>query len=169
MTIFTTSMFWIFMGVNFVNVLLNTVKSLVTIKGGKWLASITNAICFGFYTVIIVLTATCDLPLITKCFAVAFVNFVGVFSIKFIEEKMQKDRLWIYNATAKVNSKKMENVVALLKNANVKLVYNVVVENELYTLQIFSNDKKESEMITSILDNFSIKYYAIESKEKNGN
>lgn len=82
---------------------------------------------------------------------------------------MQKDKMWIYNATAKICTNKLYSVIQLLKEANIKLVYNTVVENELYTIQIFSNTQKESEMIKAILENYNIKYYAIESKEINGN
>lgn len=166
--IITTYLFWQFVILNFINVLVNTARSLCTIKGGKWVASIMNAICYGYYTVIIVITATYDMPILMKCFAVAFVNFVGVFTIKFCEEKMQKDKMWIYNATAKVCNSDLVKIVTLLKEAKVKLVYSKVADG-LYTLQIFSNTQKESVMIKSILDNYSIKYCAIETKEKNGN
>lgn len=166
--IITTYLFWQFVILNFINVLVNTARSLCTIKGGKWVASIMNAICYGYYTVIIVITATYDMPILMKCFAVAFVNFVGVFTIKFCEEKMQKDKMWIYNATAKVCNSDLVKIVTLLKEAKVKLVYSKVADG-LYTLQIFSNTQKESAMIKSILDNYSIKYCAIETKEKNGN
>ena len=167
-TIITSVLFWQFVILNFVNVLINTARSLTTVKGGKWIASVMNALCYGYYTVIIVITATYDMPLLIKCVAVAFVNFVGVFTIKFCEEKMQKERMWIYNATAKMDSEKLNSVVKLLKGAEIKLVYTQVA-NELYTLSIFSNDSKESEMVKSILDNYSIKYYAVETKEINGN
>ena len=167
-TIITSTLFWQFVSLNFINVLVNTARSLVTIKGGKWIASVMNAICYGYYTVIIVITATYEMPLIIKCFAVAFVNFVGVFTIKFCEEKLQKDKMWIYNATAEVNDSDLTKVVDLLKKAEIKLVYSKVANN-FYTLQIFSNTQKESEMIKSILDNYNIKYCAIETKEINGN
>lgn len=168
-TIITSKLFWAFVILNFVNVLVNTSRSLLTIKGGKWIASIMNAVCYGYYTIIIVITATYEMPLLVKCIAVAFVNFIGVFTVKYCEEKMQKDKMWIYNATAKVNTNKLINVIELLKEINVKLVYTTVVENELYTMQIFSNTPKESEMIKAILENYGIKYYAIETKEINGN
>ena len=168
-TIITSKLFWTFVILNFVNVLVNTSRSLLTIKGGKWIASIMNAVCYGYYTIIIVITATYEMPLFIKCIAVAVVNFVGVFTIKYCEEKMQKDKMWIYNATAKVNTNKLTNVIELLKEINVKLVYTTVVENELYTMQIFSNTPKESEIIKAILENYGIKYYAIETKEINGN
>ena len=168
-TILTSKLFWTFVVLNFINVLVNTARSLLTIKGGKWIASVMNAVCYGYYTIIIVITATYEMPLLIKCIAVAFVNFVGVFTIKYCEEKMQKDKMWIYNATAKICTNKLYSVIKLLKEANIKLVYNTVVENELYTIQIFSNTQKESEMIKAILENYNIKYYAIESKEINGN
>ena len=167
-TIITTSLFWQFVILNFVNVLINTARSLTTVKGGKWIASCMNALCYGYYTVIIVITATYDIPLVLKIIAVAIVNFVGVFCIKLGEEKIQKEKLWIYNATAKMSTKEILDVVALLKLANIKVLY-MKVADELYTLQVFSNTQKESEMIKSILDNYSIKYCAVETKEINGN
>ena len=167
-TIITTTLFWKFVILNFVNVLINTARSLTTVKGGKWIASLMNALCYGYYTVIIVITATYEMPLALKIVAVAIVNFVGVFAIKLGEEKITKEKMWIYNATAKVCDSELLKVVDLLNNVDIKLVYSKVADN-LYTLQIFSNTQKESEMIKSILDNYSIKYCAIETKEINGN
>ncbi len=74
-------------------VVLNTLRSLMTIKGGKWLAAIANAITYGFYPAIIILT-TADLPLWEVMAITAACNFVGVFIVKFIEQKTRKDKLW---------------------------------------------------------------------------
>ena len=163
-TIITTTLFWQFVILNFVNVLINTARSISTIKGGKWVASIMNALCYGYYTVIIVITATYEMPLILKCIAVALVNFVGVFTIKLCEEKMRKDRKWIFLATAKCANNAVVEVAEKLRSLNIQLLYTEAIPNELYTLQIFSNNKKESEMITAILENYCIKYSAIEDK-----
>jgi len=168
-TIITTTLFWQFVILNFINVLINTARSLTTVKGGKWIASLMNALCYGYYTVIIVITATYEMPLALKIIAVAIVNFIGVFAIKLGEEKITKEKMWIFNATAKVTTDNLTDMILLLKGAGIKLVYNEVVEDELYTLQIFSNTQKESEMIKAILNNYSIKYCAIETKEINGN
>ena len=46
----------------------------------------------------------------------------------------------------------------------IKFIYNEIVKDGLYTLQVFSYEQKQSTMITSILNNYKIKYYAIESK-----
>lgn len=163
-TIITSTLFWQFVILNFVNVLINTARSLTTVKGGKWIASIMNALCYGYYTVIIVITATYEMPLLMKCIAVAIVNFIGVFTIKFCEEKMQKEKRWVFLATAKVENNAIIDVAEKLKALDIKLVYTTVIENELYTLQIFSNTCKESEMITAILENYGIKFSAIETK-----
>ena len=104
------------------------------------------------------------MPLLLKCIAVAIVNFVGVFTIKFCEEKMRKDRKWVFLATAKCKNNAVVEVAEKLKALNIQLVYTEAVPNKLYTLQIFSNNKKESEMITAILENYCIKYSAIEDK-----
>lgn len=163
-TIFTSMLFWQFVILNFINVLINTARSLCTIKGGKWIASLMNALCYGYYTVIIVITATYEIPLVLKIIAVAIVNFIGVFTIKFCEEKITKDKRWVFLATAKIANNSIVEVAEKLKTLNIKMLYSVVIPNELYTLQIFSNDKKESDMITAVLKNYDIKYSAIEDK-----
>ena len=47
----------------------------------------------------------------------------------------------------------------------IKLVYNEVVKDELYSIQIFSNTQKESAMIKSVLENYNVKYCAVETKK----
>ena len=81
----------IFIGANILNVIIQTVKSLATIKCGKGMAALVNALAYGFYTYIIVLT-TCDLPLYAKMLVVAMCNLVGVFAVKWGEEKATKDK-----------------------------------------------------------------------------
>lgn len=168
-TFITSTLFWQFVILNFVNVLINTARSLTTVKGGKWIASLMNALCYGYYTIIIVITALYEIPLPLKIIAVAFVNFVGVFCIKLGEEKIQKEKVWIFNATAKVNTEKFADVIAMLTIAKIKFVYNTIIKDKLYTIQIFSHTMAESEVITQILEINGIKYCAVETKEINGN
>ena len=88
----------LFVIMNIVNVVIQTIKSIATIKCGKTAAAIVNAVAYGLYTYIVVLTM-CDLPLLAKCLIVAGANFVGVFVVKFFEEKARKDKLWKVEAT----------------------------------------------------------------------
>ena len=43
----------VFFGSSIINVILNTIKSIVTIKGSTRAAAIMNAVTFGFYTIIV--------------------------------------------------------------------------------------------------------------------
>ena len=60
-----TKLLIIFIALNIVNVIIQTVKSIATIKCGKTLAAIINAVAYGLYTVVVVYTV-CDLPLWLK-------------------------------------------------------------------------------------------------------
>lgn len=163
--IITSTLFWQFVILNFINVLVNTARSLTTVKGGKWVASFMNALCYGYYTIIIVITATYEMPLIMKCIAVAIVNFIGVFTVKFCEEKIQKEKLWVYNVIG-ISQYIFETLDICFENSDIKFEFSEI-EKDFYTMQIFSETQKESEMIKSILNNYNIKYYAVEVIEKN--
>ena len=145
------------------NVIIQTVKSLFTIKGGKLSAATVNAIAFGFYTYIIFFTADDSISLWQKALITAVCNFIGVFFVKFIEERLQKDRLWIFNCTAKVESADIIKITELLKSMDISLTYNQL-KDDLYTLSIYSYTQSESEMIKSVLKNYKIKYCVIETK-----
>lgn len=145
------------------NVIIQTVKSLFTIKGGKLSAATVNAIAFGFYTYIIFFTADDSISLWQKALITAVCNFIGVFFVKFIEERLQKDRLWIFNCTAKVESADVIKITELLKSMDISLTYNQL-KDDLYTLSIYSYTQNESEMIKSVLKNYKIKYCVIETK-----
>lgn len=83
----------IFILLNIANVVLQTAKSICTVKCGKTVAAIANAVAYGLYTVVIVYTV-CDLSLWLKIIVVALANFVGVYVVKAIEQKMEKEKLW---------------------------------------------------------------------------
>ena len=57
-----TELLIIFIALNIVNVIIQTVKSLATVKCGKTVAAVVNAVAYGLYTVVVVYTV-CDLPL----------------------------------------------------------------------------------------------------------
>lgn len=84
----------LFIVCTFANVVLSTVKSVMTIKGGKVNAAIWNALAFGLYSYIVVLTATADISTLGKVAITMGCNLVGVYGVKLVEEKLRKDRLW---------------------------------------------------------------------------
>ena len=150
----------LFIVMNVLNVIIQTVKSICTIKCGKAVAAIVNAVAYGLYTYIVVLTM-CDLPLLAKCLIVAGCNFVGVWVVKFVEEKARKDKLWKVEAT--VYNAYAESVIGDLQKAG--MPFNYIEGVGKYTVfNIFCNTQEQSKKAKAILDNNKAKYFVSESK-----
>ena len=150
----------LFVVMNIVNVVIQTIKSIATIKCGKVAAAIVNAVAYGLYTYIVVLTM-CDLPLLAKCLIVAGANFVGVYVVKLFEEKARKDKLWKVEATV---------LRGWTNELHAKLVEAEISHNYLenvgkYTLfNIFCETQAQSAKAKKVLDNYNAKYFVSESK-----
>ena len=145
---------------NIINVIIQTVKSIVTIKCNKWVAAIVNAIAYGLYTYIVVLTAS-DLDLWFKIFVTAAANLVGVFVVKWVEEKKRKDKLWKVEAT--IDWDIDENVKQDLTENG--LVYNYIELGTRWTIfNIFCTTQEQSAKAKRILNNYHAKYFVSESK-----
>ena len=108
----------LFIVMNAFNVILQTIKSLCTVNCGKTIAAIVNAVTYGFYTVIVVYMS-CELPLWEKAFIIGLCNLVGVYIVKFFEEKARKDKLWKVEMTVKkpYSANLVEKEVAQYYNA----------------------------------------------------
>ena len=150
----------IFIVFNALNVIIQTVKSLATIKCGKTIAAIVNAIAYGLYTYIVVLTV-CDLPLWQKMVVVALCNFVGVFIVKWVEEKARKDKLWKVECTIP-----LEQVNYLCYDLKEKIPFNAysVLEGDYYVFNIYCATQEESKQAKHYLDRYKAKYFVSESK-----
>lgn len=83
----------IFILLSIVNVIFSTIKSIVTIKSGPWVASIVSALYYGYYNIVLIYTVA-DFPLWQKVVVTAGCNLVGVFVVKYGEVKARKDKLW---------------------------------------------------------------------------
>ena len=149
----------LFIVMNVLNVIIQTVKSICTIKCGKAVAAIVNAVAYGLYTYIVVLTM-CELPLLSKCLIVAGCNFVGVYVVKFFEEKARKDKLWKVVATIPVEV--AEKVKHDLK-ANC-LPYNYIDIEKYYLFNVYCENQEQSKVAKVVLDYYNAKYFVSESK-----
>lgn len=150
----------VFIVLNIVNVIIQTVKSIATIKCGKGMASVVNAIAYGLYTVVVVYTV-CDLPLWLKVVVVGLCNLVGVFCVKWGEEKARKDKLWKVEAT--INEPYKESLIDALEKAN--LPFNYIEGVGKYVLfNIYCPTQEESKAVKGLLDFHKAKYFVSESK-----
>lgn len=151
---------WLFIILNIVNVVLQTVKSIATIKCGKTVASLINAVAYGLYTVVVVYTV-CDLNLWVKVAVVALANFVGVYVVKLIEEKARKDKLWKVEAT--VWQTYTESLHKDLDIANIS--HNYIDNVGKFTLfNVYCGTQADSTKAKAILDMYGAKYFVSESK-----
>lgn len=84
----------LFILLNIANVVLQTAKSICTVKCGKTVAALANAVAYGLYVFVIVYTTIDGINIWAKAIIVALANFVGVYVVKAIEQKLEKERLW---------------------------------------------------------------------------
>ncbi len=82
-----------FIILSIINVIFSTIRTITTVKSGKFIASVISGGYFAFYNIMLIYTVM-DFPLIAKCIITFVCNVIGVFTVKFIEEKMKKDKLW---------------------------------------------------------------------------
>jgi hypothetical protein len=93
----------IFFILSLANVVLQTMKSILTVKSSKAVASIVTALAFAFYYVVIKQMA--DVDLLQVVIITIITNLIGVwFSIWFLD-KTRKEQLWCITATIPVDEK----------------------------------------------------------------
>ena len=149
----------VFVVLNILNVIIQTVKSIATVKCGKVSASIINAIAYGLYTIVTVYMM-CELDLYLKAGIVALCNLVGVYVVKLIEEKARKDKLWKVEAT--VLPSQAEWLISRLTEQYIPFNY---IDVEKYVIfNIYCATQNESSIAKAHLDVANAKYFVSESK-----
>lgn len=151
----------IFIISNVINVTLSTIKSIVTVKGGKVSAACINALTYGFYTVIIYLTAQDNdgLSLLAKSLIIGSVNLVCVFLVKLVEEKKTREKLWKIELTVPTeHTMKIDTILEDIPHSYIKL-------SDKHTLfNFYCATQKESVEVKKIVDHYGAKYFVAESK-----
>ena len=148
-----------FIVLSIINVIFSTVRSIVTIKGNKVTASFISGGYFAFYNIMLLYTVA-DFPMWQKCVITFVCNVIGVFIVKFIEEKSRKDKLWKVEAT--IPRAEASRLINYLENS--ELSYNYVDINKYYLFNFYCPTQKESASVKDLLDNFHAKYFVSESK-----
>jgi len=150
----------LFIILNIANVIIQTVKSIATIKCGKVVASLVNAVAYGLYTYVVFFTASDGIDLHTKAIITAVANLIGVFVVKYFEEKKRKDRLW--KVELAVPCGRECEVHELIKKANIS--YNFVDVGEWIIFNGYCKTRHESSEMTKIAKLVGGKISAYESK-----
>lgn len=134
-----------------VNVVISTIKSIVTVNGSKLSAAFWNAAGYGFYAYVVVLTASGDLETWQKVAITAGCNFIGVYIVKLVEQKMRKDKLWEVRLT--VEKDKGPALHRLLTGRDIPhnytetepwWVFNCYAETQAETMAIIESGKRHN-------------------------
>jgi hypothetical protein len=150
----------IFIALNIINVILQTVKSIMTIRCGKTIAAIANAVAYALYTVVLVYMS-CDLSTLAKALVVGGCNLIGVYIVKSIEEKTNKEKIWKIEFTIPLN--KADEIINDIQFENFS--YNEYEIDEKYSgVNIYAYTKEDSAKAKKIVDKYNIKYFVTESK-----
>ena len=150
----------VFFGLSIVNVVFATIKTLVTINGSKAVASLISGSYFAFYNVMMIYTVA-DFPMWQKCVITFVCNVIGVWFVKWGEEKARKDKLWKVEAT--VYEPYTESLHHALMGAEIP--HNYIKDIGKYTVfNIYCETQKESKKAKEILDYHKAKYFVSESK-----
>lgn len=151
----------IFIVLTILNVVIQTIKSIATIKCGKVVASLVNAVAYGLYTYVVFFTASDGIDLHAKALITAFANLVGVYVVKFFEEKARKDKLWKVEAT--VRSSLVEPLHLALKDCGID--HNYIEGVGQYTIfNIYCPTQAVSTEVRELLEKSKVKYFVSESK-----
>lgn len=154
-----TKLLLTFIVFNIINVIIQTVKSIATIKCGKTVAALVNAVAYGLYTYIVVLTV-CDLPLWVKVVTVGLANLVGVYVVKYFEEKGRKDRLWKVEATIPTEfALTVDDILESIPHSYIRISPKHTLFN------IYCATQNESKRVKEIINEYNAKYFVAESKE----
>ena len=155
----------VFVICQFINVGLNTAKTIIMHKEEKISSSIINAITYGFYAIIVVMTASA-LPLWITIVITIITNLIGVYGSMWLLDRFKKDSLWeIVATTDRMNLEKIRGYLNVCEIAhNYNLVDNY--KNSQVVFRIYSKNQKESIETKFILDKFGAKYIVHEERVK---
>ena len=149
----------VFIGLSIVNVVFSTIRSIVKLNGGKAMASLLSGGYFAFYNIMTIYTVA-DFPMWQKCLITFVCNVVGVYLVKWGEEKSRKDKLWKVEATIdKADFEINKELLDLFK-----VPHNYIDIDKYVILNFYCATSKQSETVKSLLDELNAKYFVAESK-----
>jgi uncharacterized protein YebE (UPF0316 family) len=140
-----------------INVMLSTMKTILTVKASKKVASLINAITYGFYAIVVKQLASLDLTI--TVIVTIITNLIGVYLSMWIMDKCKKDCLWKISVTTK-----NKEIIKKLEPFSISYTISPVEYKNAtyYNIDIFSKNQKDSTLIKDILQKYEVKYNVTE-------
>lgn len=153
------SLLLLFIGFSIANVVFSTIKSIVTINGTPFSASMISALYYGYYNIVLIYTVA-DFPLWQKVLVTFGCNLVGVYAVKWAEAKGRKEKLWRIEVTVPGEFTKQ-----LHERLN-PIPHNYIENVGKYSIfNIYCATQMESSQVKKILVDYNAKYFVTETKE----
>ena len=149
-----------FIILNVINVIIQTVKSLATVKCGKTVAALVNAVAYGLYTFVVIYMTIDGLNIWAKAGIIALCNLFGVWFVKYFEEKSRKDKMWLVKMT--IPTEHAEQAKYFLEQANIPFTYYDL--NKYFVFDTFCETQAETTNATKICTTCKGKAFASENK-----
>lgn len=138
----------------FINVVLSTLKSVITIKGGKNWAAVANAVSYGFNTIVIKSLVEVDMEVAVLITIIT--NLIGVYFGLGLIEKIRKDQLW--KITVTVPAEQLSEFKQELIKNDVSFIIYETRWDAYKVIDIFSKEKTDSKLIKEIFKSYNVKY-----------
>ena len=156
----TMKIILLFVILSIINVIFSTVRSLTTIKSSKGIAAFISAGYFAFYNIMLIYTVA-DFPMWQKCVITFMCNLVGVFIVKWAEERLRRDQMWKIEMT--IPSDKTAELHAALDSRGIP--HNYIPNLGKYTaFNLYCATQKESAFAKELVEMYGAKYFVSESK-----
>lgn len=150
----------LFIVLSICNVTFSTIKSIATIKASKGVASFVSAFYYAYYNIVLLFTVA-DFPMWQKCLVTFACNLVGVFAVKWAEEKMRKEKMWKIEMT--IPAGKTNELHEVLTQRGIP--HNYIPDLGKYTaFNLYCATQKESAFAKELVEQYGAKYFVSESK-----
>ena len=150
----------LFVILNLINVILGTMRSILTVKASPTVAMLINTISYTFYAGIVKMTSGQSMAIVL--ITTALTNIIGVYIAKWLVSLKHKDKLWVVDVTTqKLNRYNLASDLSIFK---IQFSVFSINNSDLVNFRIYSYTQLDSKRIKRILDRYNVKYNITETK-----
>ena len=147
----------IFFTLNLINVILGTMRSVLTVKSTPLVAVIINTLSYTFYSGIVKMTGEQAMAVVLA--TTALTNIIGVWVAKVLLNKMRKDKLWRFTISVRYDD--MGEFAKELNATN--LPFGWSMRGKWVTYDVYAETQNESLVIKELCRKYDAKVFVSES------
>ena len=147
----------LFVVCSLIYVILSTLKTLIMVNAGRGSAIIINAVCYGFYTLVVKQLNAVDY--VTAVVVTIIANIVGVWISYKIMDLFKKDKLWLIKIT--IPYKNFESVKTKLKEYSISNSYYNI--DKYYVFDCYCETQNDSQKVLELCKQNKGKNFGIQN------